>query len=196
MVDVARRARLEDDAREEQAREAEVRRIAEKDRETRRAALSARTARWSRVREAVSLSGLDPEEAARALGHIDPDEDLEDCDDFCSLLAGRDPELSDPDPILPYRFADDDLAALCHAADLLGVSLDYLLGRTDEPGGRLDGSPAWQTGDPPKDGPYLVRLECEGVTSNLQGEWLQGRWLYGIDDDAFEVTGWWPLPEV
>ena len=198
LVEDARRARLENEAREEQAREAEVRRIEEKDRETRRAATEALTARWSRVREAVSLSGLDPEEAARALGQIEPDEDLEDCDHFCSLLAGRDPELSDPDPILPYRFADDDLTALCHAADLLGVSLDYLLGRTDEPGGRLDGSPAWQTGDPPKDGQYWVRLKCEGVTftSSLQGEWLQGRWLYGIDDEAFEVTGWWPLPEV
>ena len=197
LAENARLARLENEARKEQAQKAEFRRIEEEDRETRRAAAEALTTRWSRVREAVSLSGLDPEEAARALGHIEPDEDLEDCDDFCALLAGRAPELADPDPILPYCFADDDLTALCHAADLLGVTLDYLLGRTDEPAA-VEVPKDWQTSKPPRSGRYYARFSDEAGPMEMPCEYSVSKdeWyiINGMKISA-ACTGWWWLPE-
>lgn len=99
-----------------------------------------------------------------------------------------------------YRVYLDSIRALKAAADLFGVSLDYLLCRTDDPnGGAGEGTVVvWQTGTPPTDGPYYVKADHDGFEMchvveynryDCRFEFLNlGEPLEG------EILGWYPLP--
>lgn len=52
--------------------------------------------------------------------------------------------------------------ALCKAADLLGCSIDYLLGRTDAVNGASSGGDGWKTGTPEKPGLYITVVTLPG----------------------------------
>ena len=105
----------------------------------------------------------------------------------------------------------DDIDHICRAADFLGVSVDYLLGRTERPEEvKTAGSeapsewPPLEFADgtmesPPKSGPYYCEFCCEGVPL-LDTAWWDNElktWRFspnGVTIDA-ECYGWYPLPE-
>ena len=99
-----------------------------------------------------------------------------------------------------------DVAAI---ADLMGCSVDFLLGRTevmamakaDNPSvGSADSSlytrePVWQTGEPEKKGRYWCRVDFDDGFEPWKEDllWTGKEWK-GLHDTA-TVIGWWPLPE-
>ena len=99
-----------------------------------------------------------------------------------------------------YKVYLDSIRALKAAADLFGVSLDYLLCRTDDPNGGAGESAVvmWQTGTPPTDGPYYVKADHDGFEMCHVAE-------YNRYDCRFEflslgeplegkILGWYQLP--
>ena len=165
--------------------------------EVQSAYLEKQAARWARVSDAVKRSGLPEPEAAAALGIIDYAKDWEDEGELIhELLNGRRPEPGDPEPVLPYLLETEDLDSLCDAANLLGCSIDYLLGRTDQP------QPAepkvWQTGKPPRSGRFFARFSDEAGPMEMVCEFSDtlDQWhiIKGMAISAV-CTGWWWLPE-
>lgn len=114
---------------------------------------------------------------------------------------------------LPYGYSCylGDVKRYIKVADLLGVSLDYLLCRTDEPRPAAPADPpaeGWvpvQFVDghelPPRDGVYYCRFDCEGTIITQAARWDSAlkSWHFcnsgGARIDA-ECLGWYPLPEV
>ena len=112
---------------------------------------------------------------------------------------------------LPYGYSCylDDVKRYIKVADLLGVSLDYLLCRTNEPRPAAPAVPpaeGWvpvQFVDghelPPRDGMYYCRFDCEG-TIITQAVWWDGilkSWHFGNGGARIDARclGWYPLPE-
>ncbi|MGM9601417.1 MAG: helix-turn-helix domain-containing protein, partial [Faecousia sp.] len=100
-----------------------------------------------------------------------------------------------------YSFTHSDAKRLCAVADLLQVSIDYLLGRTENPKGfggeaAVD-APAesmWHTGEPPQPGDYvaiIVDIDCL-YADNIT--WDGNHWRTFGDNDS--VLLWTPMPEV
>ena len=87
---------------------------------------------------------------------------------------------------------------LAENADVLGVTTDFLLGRTPAPSQPPVSAPAWQTGDPTRPGRYFCRVDME-TTKPIENRctWTGEFWeIYGAKlDDRWKVVGWWPLPE-
>lgn len=66
-----------------------------------------------------------------------------------------------------------------------------------EPVSDSDTEPQWQTGDPPKRGRYLCRVDMQSTKPHEQrGDWDGETWtFYGMKlQDDWSVLGWWPLP--
>lgn len=83
-------------------------------------------------------------------------------------------------------------------AELLGCSVDFLLGRPSQSASLPalpEGEPRWMEGEPTKAGRYWVRIDmhdgCGLWTEDMR--WTGEQWR-GLVDDS-EVVGWWPLPE-
>lgn len=88
-----------------------------------------------------------------------------------------------------------ELTDQARAADLLGVSLDYLCGLTDDPSPtKAVGSPEWQTGKPPKEGEYYACFDI-GKNACRLATWSGWDWRFagGATIEA-PCLGWWPLP--
>lgn len=102
---------------------------------------------------------------------------------------------------LPYGYSCQlgDIYRFTRVADLLGVSLDYLLGRTEElqPVSDSDTVPQWRTGEPTEAGEYYCRFSCDGFEVYQIAAWnavlRQWEMLRGVSVEA-EALGWWPLP--
>lgn len=99
--------------------------------------------------------------------------------------------------------AAKDVAAI---ADLMGCSVDFLLGRTeilemagtaepDRPKAGPYGEPVWQTGAPEKAGRYWCRIDFDdGFEPWVEDlKWTGEEWK-GLHGSA-TVIAWWPLPE-
>ena len=92
-----------------------------------------------------------------------------------------------------YHFHADEALKMCRVADLLDVSIDYLLGRSKEfrPTG-------WQTGTPQKAGQYVARVQFDqGARIATREMSWDGEWLMhgtAIDSSA-TVVCWIELPE-
>lgn len=125
---------------------------------------------------------------------------------------------------LPFHYSMhvDDALRLCRFADELGCSVDFLLGRTDQPKPAAVSEPArdleaatyfrpdgklsidgiytaldWQTGQPLDDGRYLCLVDMNtGKLHEQRCEYRDGVWLaYGQPiHELFSVKAWWPLP--
>lgn len=153
---------------------------------------------WKRFGEARERAGLTFEEYAKkadACGFIREKK-------VADFEQGR--NITPSSGGLPYAGGNgvDEwrIRPLIKAADALGVSLDYLLCRTDDPNPvpKLDTAPTWCAGTPPQAGKYYCRLNCGGAQlheilawdaeANL---WRLGALGAGVDA---EVLAWYPLP--
>lgn len=139
--------------------------------------------------------------------------------DIEALLDGKPAKNEECEiPTLTWERMDgDDVAAaqmLCEMADLLGVSIDYLMLRTDDPrtveAVKADrdpeaendlriSSPKWIKGEPDHDGRYLCKMLIgkDAKPHEQRMEWKAGGWyVYGDPADKFDmsVQCWWPLP--
>lgn len=152
---------------------------------------------WSRFGECRSAAGKSVKQFCEAIKYFygrEDDEKYKGCEDLTAKFTA-----STQTPF-QYRASLEAIRTLKAAADLFGVSLDYLLCRTDDPnGGAGEGSVAmWQTGTPPTAGPYYVKADhdgfemCHVVEYNRYdcrfeflglGEPLEGK-----------ILGWYPLP--
>ncbi len=102
-----------------------------------------------------------------------------------------------PGGIWPWEARD-----LCKVADLLGCSIDYLLGRTDVVNSAPSGGTGWQTGTPEKPGLYFAVVTLPGdvrVTNRLK--WDGEDWCMPSLSDAklgsdMKVAFWIAMPEV
>lgn len=105
---------------------------------------------------------------------------------------------------LPGGLWPAEARRLAAAADLLGCSIDYLLGRSDvvDPAKDVPNlGTGWQTGDPEKSGEYAVIAYDPNDQAAIQmlerWNWDGKRWLaYGTDSSAFgfQVRCWIPMP--
>ena len=99
---------------------------------------------------------------------------------------------------LPYGYSCylDDIHHFTRVADLLGVSLDYLLGRSDElsPAPAQSAALEWQAGNPPKAGEYYACFDI-GKNACRLATWSGWDWRFvgGATIEA-PCLGWWPLP--
>lgn len=104
---------------------------------------------------------------------------------------------------LPYGYRLDLVGAnaLISLADLLGVSVDYLLCRTDVPGMAItDDADTWHSGPMPHRGWYACIVAVEGIKQPLR----KFAWCNGLDESLYfkpngekmqaECLGWMPLP--
>lgn len=101
-----------------------------------------------------------------------------------------------------YKVYLDSIRALKAAADLFGVSLDYLLCRTDDPSGAAapsDAAPKWREGQLPTSGLYFVKLRLDDNFVIKEVLWYDNV----LEEFSFhgnrakvegEVLGWCPLP--
>lgn len=184
------------DAEKESARRVE---------EQRRPAVDAITESWKRMCSLAKDKGIDAKSVFTICrGWSCPS----DCDDMLKYAEGQKKfAFNDPMPgNLPY----ESTRKLIATADLLGCSIDYLLGRTDVKG--VAAAPAaepekcvkvdtWHTGEPPEPGTYigLIRYTATGSLVPDEVEREDGQWLLcglPIDDADFTVVCWTEYPEL
>lgn len=97
-------------------------------------------------------------------------------------------------------FIEMDFDELRSAADRLGCSLDYLLCRTDEPGGvpesGTDAAPQWRTGTPPRPDDYWA-LDKDGDAECYY--WDGAAWRIAPNMGHLSpldcIVAWYPLPD-
>lgn len=101
--------------------------------------------------------------------------------------------------IFGYRVTEGDISVIIKAADVLNVSLDWLLGREDFLPTNVSSPDTWQTGNPPAGGTYAVVLyiKATGGTTVDEAEWDEEQWhIWGtpLDEDELAVTHWAKFP--
>lgn len=101
--------------------------------------------------------------------------------------------------IFGWRITADDVFTLIKAADVLNVSLDWLLGREDSQPKNVSSPDTWQTGNPPTGGTYAVVLDIKSIggTTVDEAEWDEEQWhIWGapLDEDELAVTHWAEFP--
>lgn len=105
-----------------------------------------------------------------------------------------------------YSFRYDDAERLCAVADLLGCSIDYLLGRdvpksdTAQPPENVPDLDTWRTGTPDEPGDYIVWVEyCDGCGASPERMYWDGtQWTefcQPIDEDV-KILAWIAKPEL
>lgn len=97
-----------------------------------------------------------------------------------NLLDGK-PAKNDSAQIpTPFTFGHyvDDAQRTAKMADLLGVSLDYLMLRTDipNPAAAAAGTPQWSEGTPTVPGTYETRIGVGGEDTAKTGQWQRMNW--------------------
>ena len=154
---------------------------------------------WCRFGYLRKQNGISVEDAYRAMGkhfHSRTTQAVE------AYEAGTGGIHANSEPPYGYdRYAINEMIA---AADLFHCSVDYLLGRTDNPYFEKDAevseSDTWQTGDPHEIGSYAVMARyCKGGRACLtEMTWDGDTW---IDEDmeigglGIEILQWIELPE-
>lgn len=172
-------------------------------------ALRFAVAGWRRLGEALDRAG---KSVLWLTELLDWDSDEDGVEMFESLLHGGEVTkdnlwIADDHPLQDIYTPD-----LIKLANELGVSTDYLFGRTDEPGMvkqapevaplevSADAKPRWQTGQPFRSGRYYCLIECEGHRLSMTLHWWKSflEWHMSSGGEltkGCEVVGWWPLPD-
>lgn len=170
---------------------------------------------WARYAQALSAAGSTDAQLRRELKlpgeGYNPFDMYMDKNKVSALLdySCTDTKQNDPLPFF-YSFHVSDYSKLCRFADALGVSLDYLFLRSDEPetaeqildnlpkAELCEAGPHWNEGIPPQAGRYFARIDMgDGGTHEAVGEYRGGSWsvFNGPLYETMKVIGWWPLPE-
>lgn len=176
---------------------------------------------WARYAQALAAAGTADAEFRRNLKRKgegnNPFNMYMDNKKVKALLdySATDTKQSDPLPFW-YSFKAYDYSKLCRFADALGVSLDYLFLRSDEPetaeqilnnlptAELCEAKPRWNEGTPPGEGYYAVWARYSISPTRTwdpdyeilywTGEYWTGR-PGGAKSLDYEVHGWWPLPD-
>ena len=184
------------DAEKESARRVE---------EQRQPAVDAITESWKRMCSLANDKGIDAKSVFTACRGWSCSSDPDDLTKYAE--GNRKFAFNDSMPgNLPYESARKLIAT----ADLLGCSIDYLLGRTDVKG--LAATPAaepekcvnidtWHTGEPPEPGDYigLIRYTEKGRLVPDEVERKEGQWLlsgFPIEDGDITIVFWTEYPEL
>lgn len=173
------------------AQKAERERRAEAD----RPAISEITELWRRFGVARAAAGKSVVECYNAAGVV---YGVPDADEVVQLENGEAKYAANTK--LPYGYSCylSDIHHFTRVADLLGVSLDYLLGRSDEPQpvSSLDTEPtalAWhESGVKPPEGAHIVFIDENGVAD--EDVYVSGRLKSGWADWE-EVVLWTLYPD-
>ena len=176
------------------AQEAERERRAEADRPV----IGEITELWRRFGVAREAAGKSVVECYNAAGVV---YGVPDADEVTRLENGEAKYAANTK--LPYGYSCylSDIHRFTRVADLLGVSLDYLCGLTDDPAPRDEqragvdlAAPEWQAGNPPKEGEYYACFDI-GKNACRLATWSGWDWRFagGATIEA-PCLGWWPLP--
>lgn len=150
-------------------------------------------ARIKQLRADKDVSAKDFSKASSGYDFMVPSGDLERMESGAVKLADR----------MPGGIWAHEAKHLIATADLLGCSIDYLLGRADTPDsaaapaadpGKCVNVDTWHTGDPPQPGWYICRICIDGVDEpQYWRRWFSGKtWKKsGIET----VTHWVPVVE-
>lgn len=152
---------------------------------------------YSRVSAARAASGASVEELYVAQGRSYSES--VDLEKHLKLEDGTSKVNTNTTLPFGYGFYASDAKALVAVADLLKVSTDYLLGRTEENAVPKVGT-FWQSGDPDVCGAYVAYIEIADASKRVLRElmWDGENWcLFGrpIDTDV-RVCCWTERPEV
>ena len=121
------------------------------------------------------------------------------------LAAG---EFSDNDSFYVEHLIPTSLSGLTKMADLLDCSIDYIVGRSEDPHrGAADpaAGPQWSTGTPAGPGMYETRVSVTNEDTPQVGswqrlEWFEGAWCFPSTHSPMpkgvNVIRWVKLPEV
>lgn len=174
---------------------------------------------WARLGGALKDAGMSFEELQRKLAGKDSyrDDHLLQTyslsrQDAENLLAGRPAKNDNVEVPVPFHWdqGPNEMRQMAMMGDLLGVSLDYLFLRTDNPKGMaVSGSdtgstPDWKTGAPREPGDYAVRVGF-GLKEDPRGcytkvvTWTGSYWSEGNNvpiRDGLTIFRWFKLPEV
>lgn len=161
---------------------------------------------WQRAGQARELAGISIEEWFQVAGYPWQATDEATIKRHARRESGA--EKFKPETAMPFGYPNEwHIKALVHMADTLGVSIDYLLCRTDEPGGgaaRGQGEPPkWTPGTakPSRSGPYLVKLDPGNgespVSMTVYWDGLVAQWRYAKHSRPVEdrCLAWYPLPD-
>ena len=155
---------------------------------------------WTRFGEARNAADKTVEEYYKATKQMYLHSDIQKTVKMETLEVKMSPQTPLP---YSYGFYLSDAQALVRLADLFGVSLDYLLCRTDDPQGmgKAAAPETWIPGDqtPVHERQWAVgKFLAPGMTEPMRTVvlWLGGRWCFpsGASIDV-ECVGWFPLPE-
>ena len=121
------------------------------------------------------------------------------------LAAG---EFSDNDSFYDEHLIPTSLSGLTKMADLLGCSIDYVVGRSTDPNpgaAAPAAGPQWSTGTPAGPGMYETRVSVTDEDTPQVGswqrlEWFEGAWCFPSTHSPMSkgvnVIRWVKLPEV
>ena len=182
------KAKAKEEAAEREA--AETAAQAERDKPT----VDALRLLWNRMGEACKRAGVNYEEVCHKAG-------------LCTVLSktpidmrlnGEGPINADDWPPFGSAVSIYNARRMVKLADLLGCSLDYLLGRDVPYSGTGAAEPKWQTGEPPEDGNYLVRYRAADDDETECPDFSDVRTFCGgvwnLPADAV-VTAWYRVPQ-
>lgn len=194
----SRQDKLKSDKRTAAKREKELQ--AEKDAPK----IKAIQALWNRFGQARNAAGVSVEDAYKTMNiyYTHPDEQE-------TIRKERLKAKFTPETRLPYGYSVGlhEIKRYVQIADKLGVSIDYLFCRTDEPKmataaavSESDTKPTWRTGTPAKAGEYWCKFDCGGTLVRQKAYWnsMLMHWTFGAKNNTkvdAECIGWYPLPE-
>lgn len=149
---------------------------------------------WARMGDACYAAGVSYDDVATRAGLYGIPAAAKDW--LRGIITGLD---ADSVPPTCYTIGLRGIKSLIEMADALDVSLDYLLGRTDTmqpPAAELsEAAPQWQTGDPPKQGRYAVKVSGPLMAYGIDiTSYISGRWVGYGEGRQNRVVGWWPIP--
>lgn len=153
---------------------------------------------WARFGACRRTAGKTVKQFCEAIKYFygrEDDEKYKGCEDLTAKFTA-----STQTPF-QYRATLEAIRTLKAAADLFGVSLDYLLCRTDDPNGGAgeDVTAKWREGVPRSSGLYYVKIRLEDFVLRevLWYDNVLEQFSFRAGHDPVvdgEVIGWYPLP--
>lgn len=188
-----KKSKLKEKAKSEKKKEAEEKRIKE---QPEKDLLATSYSRVSQLRRERNVSAEDVVKTSLGFAY---DRNVKRLNE---IESGKAVSLQDR---MPGGIWANEAKNLIATADLLGCTIDYLLGRTDSPTTAADPAAdseecvnidTWHTGTPAKPGWYICRIIVDGVEKPMYlRHWYGGKTWQGLMEDIQVVTHWVPVVE-